>query len=800
MLPVLPADVDSGGLVHLEPSLPIKLDPIQLEYYAALGVNTSRLSQYSILQRAELANLWYSSPVYARHSSARSASDPTPFACSASEPTPFAFMTSATSCGEPTPLACMTSASSCGEPTPANHYLRSPPATITSAGEATAAAAGEAAAAAATAVADESTPLAFMPSAPAFVSPRPFLTSTPPPALRALSTQHVPIRDVHETWHFVERSAIFRRLVTDIPALFPVANFTRVRADFDTEKIQGEILSVLSSNQLLWISRLAACATNLSAFGRANLTIDEFFNCLVNDSTLHAFQLRLEQVHTESGLTAQTIRKGFFCLQEAIRGVCGHSLSLIQPELMPLAKRSQAVISDLAGRWSARAVMDLNETEVKKMTVVSEIGARDRTYECGVALYVLALCLLSRLMDILDGQRHRTLSEELLQEATSITYFLAIMARPLSRAGVLLELELSHCVDKFRLGSETFIFLGKHKLASSVGALCLAFPAWLSGAMHLYLAIVRPALQQSGLWKKAATCRLFPQEVSGWLGQLLQRYAGLSITVSQIRKVFCLYVGGMALSDPRRNIMIGAAGHKANGAEDTATTAKFYHSAAKAETERSVMSFLDETFYQIALTRYHNILLDVDPGPRTPLFQDAAVSPAVSPSPTTSLSRKKKKRRLQVAPVLVPSDDEVLESKDDSAVLTPLLPASPCLLFASQEAVEDLSLSVPTTALLSRHQVTVAAAAANDATAAHAFLSSAAVVSAPDLQGSSASDTDTTSVTSARKCRNSQRSHKCHSAGLPRHFATDVQLNCDACVRANGGAGNAKRKRTVKES
>ena len=63
MLPVLPADVDSGGLVHLEPSLPIKLDPIQLEYYAALGVNTSRLSQYSILQRAELANLWYSSPV-----------------------------------------------------------------------------------------------------------------------------------------------------------------------------------------------------------------------------------------------------------------------------------------------------------------------------------------------------------------------------------------------------------------------------------------------------------------------------------------------------------------------------------------------------------------------------------------------------------------------------------------------------------------------------------------------------------------------------------------------------------------
>ena len=618
MLPVLPADVDSG-MLHLEPSLP----PVQLEYYAALGVNTSRLSQYSILQRAELANLWYSSPVYARHSSA--------------QPTPPAFMTSATSCGEPTPLAFMTSATSCGEPTPANHYS-----TITSAGEATAAA-GEAAAAAAAAAVDESTPLAFLTSAPAFVSPRPFLTSTPPPALRALSTQHVPIRDVHETWHFVERSAIFRRLVTDIPALFPVANFTRVRADFDTEKIQGEILSVLSSNQLLWISRLAACATNLSAFGRANLTIDEFFNCLVNDSTLHAFQLRLEQVHTESGLTAQTIRKGFFCLQEAIRGVCGQSLSLIQPELMPLAKRSQAVISDLAGRWSARAVMDLNETEVKKMTVVSEIGARDRTYECGVALYVLALCLLSRLMDILDGQRHRTLSEELLQEATSITYFLAIMARPLSRAGVLLELELSHCVDKFRLGSDTFIFLGKHKLASSVGALCLAFPAWLSGAMHLYLAIVRPELQKLGLWKKAATCRLFPQEVSGWLGQLLQRYAGLSITVSQIRKVFCLYVGGMALSDPRRNIMIGAAGHKAN-AEDTATTAKFYHSAAKAETERSVMSFMDETFYQIALTRYHNILLDVDPGPRTPLFQDAAVSPAVSPSPTTPLSRKKKKK------------------------------------------------------------------------------------------------------------------------------------------------------------
>ena len=25
-------------------------------------------------------------------------------------------------------------------------------------------------------------------------------------------------------------------------------------------------------------------------------------------------------------------------------------------------------------------------------------------------------------------------------------------------------------------------------------------------------------------------------------------------------------------------------------------------------------------------------------------------------------------------------------------------------------------------------------------------------------------------------------------------------FNCDACVRANGGAGNAKRKRIVKES
>ena len=166
MLPLLPTDVERGGPLALDPLPLFNLDPIQLEYYAALGVNTSRLSQYSILQRAELANLWYSSPVYARHSSARSASDPTPFACSASEPTPFAFMTSATSCGEPTPLAFMTSASSCGEPTPANHYLRSPPAcTITSAGEATAAA-GEAAA---TAAADESTPLAFMTSAPACV-------------------------------------------------------------------------------------------------------------------------------------------------------------------------------------------------------------------------------------------------------------------------------------------------------------------------------------------------------------------------------------------------------------------------------------------------------------------------------------------------------------------------------------------------------------------------------------------------------------------------------------------------------
>ena len=748
-LPALPDLTDTKLGTHPVPTTAVHLPSApdltanQWEYYRALGVSPSNFLQLSMGQRAELANLFFGSPVFnARQPSTHTA--PTP---SSLPPTPTLQQCAATSSAlldsDLTPSIAASSSALCAASCP---------------------------------------------------------TSSPPP-LRAVFQFRIPVRTSHETWAFIEESAAFGNLAKELPLLLPLAQFTRARADFDTEKLQGDLLTSLSANQVLWLSRLAACATTLSPAGRANLSFDEFFHCIVSDAALQSFQSRLEEIHAESGLTAQTVRKGFFSLQEAIRGVCGQSLSLIPQELVPLAKRAQSVISDLAARWSARAVSDLNETEVKKMTLVAASGAHERTKDCGVQLYLLGLCLNARLMAMLDGKRYKELSDAELQEATAIVYYLCIMGRPLSRAGVCLELEETHCCGKFSPSSESFIFLSKHKSAASVGALCLGIPAWLSGIMNLYMKMVRPALQHSSsrLWSKAAKCKLFPQEVTSWLSVLLSKYAGQNITASQIRKVFCLFVGGLERTHPQRKLLVAAAGHKASDKEDTSTTSRFYHSGEKAQCERQVMAFMDQEFYQPALNHYHNILLGDAPPTRPSLFElgvgCAATSESASPrSPARKKPRQSQSKLSSLAltppdtslPSLLCEDQQGAQEEEPEdevwSFLPPLHSASlPALLFEDkrggrgQEVVEDLT----------REQVAAAASAATRAQPSSSGPESLDVSSSP-----------VASAASARKCRNSTRSHRCHSAGSQREFATDDQPNCDACVLANGRTGNAKRKRS----
>jgi hypothetical protein len=778
MLPLLPTDVERGGPLALDPLHLFNLDPIQLEYYAALGVNTSRLSQYSILQRAELANLWYSSPLYDRSRAVRATS----------EPTPLAFITTATSSGEPTPTnppaSTIISAVRDEEPTVAV----SPKHIGGRGGSTTASPFGS----------DQ-----HVSSASRTSLLRTFATVASPPPLRAVFAHHLPIRDAHETWQHISQSAVLRSLAIELPRLLPVANFTRVRTEFESQHLEGSMLASLSTNQSLWLSRLAACATKLSPAGRANLTYDELLTCILDDATLQQFQRRLEEVHESCGLTAQTIRKGWFSLQECLRAMCGKNLSLIRPELFPQAKRAQSIMTDLAAQWSKRAVANLNDTEVKKMELVS-LHSNGKHEECATNLYLLSLCLMAEFMHIVHGARHRDLPVSLLEEATAIAYLVCVMGRPISRAGVLLELEMSHCIDKFVPSSPSIVFLGKHKAAATMGALALGFPAWVTGMMNLYVSIVRPALlKPKELWRSASKTKLFPQEVTGWYTALMIRYAGRAITVSQIRKIFCLIIGALGLSDEKRPLLIAASGHKAN-LQDTAVNSKFYHSGAKAECEKTVMAWLHDTFYLAASRQYDNILFgalptcsparlpglsspmpasvlvlepasapepesesEPEPEPEPELEPEpeaeaaAAANPVFSlPQPVFSLPQpRRKKQRLL--------NDEKLTSSPTT------LPACQDEGTASGDEAVDLRL------LFSPERVAEAAAAATMFNEESTGDTGVAAVAVPGV----------------RRCRNSARGHKCLSAGSHRQFSADSQPNCDACISGFGAIGNSKRKR-----
>jgi hypothetical protein len=464
--------------------------------------------------------------------------------------------------------------------------------------------------------------------------------------------------------------------------------------------------------------------------------------------------------------------------------MCGKNLSLIRPELFPQAKRAQTIMTDLAAQWSKRAVANLNDTEVKKMELVS-LHSNDKHEECATNLYLLSLCLMAQFMHIVHGARHRDLPVSLLEEATAIAYLVCVMGRPISRAGVLLELEMSHCIDKFVPSSPSIVFLGKHKAAATMGALALGFPAWVTGMMSLYVSIVRPALLKAELWRSAAKTKLFPQEVTGWYTALMIRYAGRAITVSQVRKIFCLIIGALGLSDEKRPLLIAASGHKAN-LQDTAVNSKFYHSSAKAECEKTVMAWLHDTFYLAASRQYDNILFGAPPtcsparlpglsspmpasvlvlepasAPEPEAEAAAAAEPVFSlPQPVFSLPQpRRKKQRLL--------NDEKLTSSPTT------LPACQDEGTASGDEAVDLRL------LFSPERVAKAAAAATMFNEESTGDAGVAAVAVPGV----------------RRCRNSARGHKCLSAGSHRQFSADSQPNCDACVSGFGAIGNSKRKR-----
>ena len=101
------------------------------------------------------------------------------------------------------------------------------------------------------------------------------------------------------------------------------------------------------------------------------MTVDELFELVLVPKVLRAYDDFCHAAHASSNaastVTAQTYRKGLYCLSAAVTTLGGANLTALAEATRPKASEALATLADLARAWRDAASLDLNFAETKHL-------------------------------------------------------------------------------------------------------------------------------------------------------------------------------------------------------------------------------------------------------------------------------------------------------------------------------------------------------------------------------------------------------------------------------------------------
>ena len=238
-----------------------------------------------------------------------------------------------------------------------------------------------------------------------------------------------------------------------------------------------------------------------------------------------------------SGLRAHSCRKGFVSLGAGLKTLGGGASLVNLPRgiLRDTARDSSNACKDAMTSFNAVAAVSICETEAARIQSSLAVSPRPKLANL-YFLMVVEYLWLSALMDAND-------EDEIVKQAKRVagyTYFQMVLARPVTRAGVLGSTALDSLAGKLQDGANLNITYTDHKTSKTYGTLLTSLPAWVQPTLGFYLSHVRAALAD------LAVPTLFPANYAS----LLQHFFAATIgrrpaTVSQIRSEVCEDLGAI---------------------------------------------------------------------------------------------------------------------------------------------------------------------------------------------------------------------------------------------------------------
>ena len=363
---------------------------------------------------------------------------------------------------------------------------------------------------------------------------------------KQLAKPSLPVRDDGESYEFLTEQTFIQELHKVVAG----PRLSRLRFDFPKRELQSKFAERLSSEQKMWVCRVYFHADEKKQPAGSSMTVDELFEMVLVPKVLRAYDEFCHAAHScsnaASTVTAQTYRKGLYCLSAVVTTLGGANLTALAEATRPKASEALATLADLARTWRDAASLDLNAAETKHL-MHNQASASPK--DILMRLYLLFLVERFWFQSNFGGRLHVSMSKATLERGVGFAFLALLLSRPVTRPEAINSLKTSHFENKLASGAPTTLYVQEHKTARSFKTLVMDLPGWGSSILSVYARKLRPALLRAG-WGKASRDSFFPQEASQFMKQLLKEHSIGTMTCSAVRRLVCQHIGTITPEDP----------------------------------------------------------------------------------------------------------------------------------------------------------------------------------------------------------------------------------------------------------
>jgi len=356
---------------------------------------------------------------------------------------------------------------------------------------------------------------------------------------KQLAKPPLPVRDDGESYEFL----VEQPFITELHKVVAGPRLSRLRFDFPKRELHSKFAERLSAEQRMWLSRAYFHADEKQQPAGSSMTVDELFELVLVPKVLRAYDDFCHAAHANSNaastVTAQTYRKGLYCLSAAVTTLGGANLTALAEATRPKASEALATLADLARAWRDAASLDLNVAETKHL-LHNQATAPPK--DILMRLYLLFLVERFWFQSNFGGRLEGSMSKAILERGVGFAFLALLLSRPVTRPEAINALKTSHFENKLASGAPTTLYVQEHKTARSFKTLVMDLPGWGCSILSMYARKLRPALLRAG-WGKASRDSFFPQEASQFMKQLLKEHSIGTMTCSAVRRLVCQHIG-----------------------------------------------------------------------------------------------------------------------------------------------------------------------------------------------------------------------------------------------------------------